>query len=263
MIQRNLIFIAILFSISLTVIGYMTWKDVALNNWTIISSAEPKIVVNPSIGFDFVYNVDSRFGSSITKEELDKAQSILDIVTTKDDESIVSYYNIEVWTFQEKIERQVKEVNKNEMLTQRQIQLLQSLQYGSSFIIVGNVDRMKGNDGKLVMDTLISYMTVLPEKPAAYIDGDEALITYLKENSKKVITIAKEDKLNPGKISFKVTEDGTVDQVELTYSSSYTAIDKKMIEVIKEIPGSWEIARNAKGEKVDQELVFFFGQIGC
>jgi hypothetical protein len=36
-----------------------------------------------------------------------------------------------------------------------------------------------------------------------------------------------------------------------------------MIELVKAIPGTWEAATNSNGDKVEQELVFSFGTIGC
>ena len=39
--------------------------------------------------------------------------------------------------------------------------------------------------------------------------------------------------------------------------------DKKMIELITNLPGKWAPAENQKGEKVDQELVISFGLMGC
>ena len=36
-----------------------------------------------------------------------------------------------------------------------------------------------------------------------------------------------------------------------------------MIELIYKIPGTWQPAENAKGEKIDQELVLSFGLMGC
>jgi hypothetical protein len=40
-------------------------------------------------------------------------------------------------------------------------------------------------------------------------------------------------------------------------------LDKEVLELIVKMPGNWEPAENANGEKVEQELVFAFGIIGC
>ena len=42
-------------------------------------------------------------------------------------------------------------------------------------------------------------------------------------------------------------------------TTGYPSIDEKFIELIKNIPGKWIPAENAKGEKMEQEFVFTFG----
>ena len=109
----------------------------------------------------------------------------------------------------------------------------------------------------------VYYLTVIPEKEAAYASGHDALIAYLKENSKDKTAIIKEDKLQPGKVNFTITKNGTIANVKLTSTSGYTSVDKALIELITYMPEKWDPATNSKREKVDQELVFFFGLAGC
>jgi outer membrane biosynthesis protein TonB len=85
----------------------------------------------------------------------------------------------------------------------------------------------------------------------------------LKRNSKKAIGSASQSDMAPGKINFLVTKDGLVDDVQLEYSCGQSSIDERMLEIVKEIPGRWKVATNAKGEKVDEKLTFFFGNQGC
>lgn len=213
--------------------------------------------------FDFAYAIGNRFFSSITKENLKDAQSVIDILMPEDQENIVSCYNVAVNIYHEDRNLQVVEKGENEKLTAAQIQLLQSLDYGGSFYITGNLKRRYAQNGKTFVDTLVNYLTVVPHKPASYASGKEALISYLKENSEEAIAIARKDQIKPGKISFKITKEGKLGQAKLTYSSGFNSIDERMLELIQQIPGKWNVATNAKGEKIEQELVFFFGSVGC
>ena len=88
-------------------------------------------------------------------------------------------------------------------------------------------------------------------------------MNYLEENSKDAIKNVKRNKLKPGKVRFIVTQNGAIENVRLESTSGYTAIDKKMLELIKLAPKEWSPARNSKGDKINQELVFSFGIIGC
>ena len=43
----------------------------------------------------------------------------------------------------------------------------------------------------------------------------------------------------------------------------YPSVDDELIKIITNMPKKWESAANSKGEKVNQEFVFFFGTPGC
>ena len=51
--------------------------------------------------------------------------------------------------------------------------------------------------------------------------------------------------------------------VILISSSGYDSIDERMVGLITDLPGKWKPAENLKGQKVDEQLVFSFGLIGC
>ncbi|NRA13774.1 MAG: hypothetical protein HRT57_17675 [Crocinitomicaceae bacterium] len=79
----------------------------------------------------------------------------------------------------------------------------------------------------------------------------------------KEVSKIKESDLKPGKAFFTVTKEGKITNIRLDSSSGHVSIDVKMIKLIKSIPDEWEPAKNSKGEKVDQELVYSFGIKGC
>ena len=213
--------------------------------------------------FEFAYDIGPRFMSNITKEKLDKAQSVADIMPSKDEKIIVSYYNVAVNIYHEDRNLHMTEKGENGTLTTAQKQRLQALEYGNNFYLTGNSERKYSKSGKIFADTLVHYFTVVPHKHASYASGKEDLITYLKEQSKEAIFIARKSQIQPGKISFKITKEGTLEQAKLTNTCGFNSIDEKMLELIQQLPGEWEAATNEKGQKVEQELVFFFGSMGC
>lgn len=109
------------------------------------------------------------------------------------------------------------------------------------------------------------YRIEVYAKQAEYEGGKDALMEYLKENSKEVEARAnvQMDELPPFKLLFTVTKEGTIENVKLNGTSGYLSVDNTMTKLITNAPGKWEPAENSKGEKVDQEQVVTFGLTGC
>jgi len=109
----------------------------------------------------------------------------------------------------------------------------------------------------------IAFLAVDPEKQAEYEGGRDALMEYLKENSKEARGSMQMDELQSFKLVFTVTKKGTIANAKLDGLSGYLAINNAMIEIITKTSGKWKPAENSKGEKVDQEQLVTFGPTGC
>ena len=210
---------------------------------------------------DLLYKVESRFIHTITKEDLFRARSITDIVPKTATESVESYESVRVAVLDE--EGETSKTGNSSTLSEAQLKLLRSTDYSTDFYIRANYQRKNAITGKLEKEYLVYYMTIVPEKQAEFGDGIEAVINYLKENSKEETAIIEQDQLRPGQVSFTVTKEGDIAKVKLNATSGYTSVDETLVELITSMPGKWKPATNAKGEKVDQEFVFFFGVEGC
>lgn len=240
-----LIFCAVFSAFCLASFGYMNWSHASL---------------------DLVYNVDSRFDATITKEKLHKATSVLDIVPEEAEWSKVSFSNMATAVFQNGGE--IRESGKDELLNAAQIRLLQSADYSTNICVKGWGKKRNGGPDylkDLAQEELdfVYYLTVVPEKEAEYAAGYDALISYLKENSKAATAVIRENKLQPGRVHFTVTKTGSIANVTLDSSSGYPSVDDVLIDLITNMSGTWAPATNSQGEKVDQKLVLFFGRQGC
>ena len=206
---------------------------------------------------ELVYKVESRFKTTITKENLDKAQSIVDILPPGATELIEKYYTTRISILYDNEETDQSETNDSDMLNAAQKNLLKSANYSTDIYIKSDYKRKYGDSH------LTYYITIVPEKEAEYVEGTTALIDYLRTNSKDKTAIIERDKLQPGKVRFTVTREGSISNVHMISTSGYTTVDETLVELIKTIPGEWHPATNGKGEKVDQELIFLFGLEGC
>lgn len=210
---------------------------------------------------DMVYKVESRFLSTISKSALNRAKTIIDILPKKATKSIESYYYARVSILDDHVETDRRAYADNEVLTTAQINLLNSTDDSGNIYIRSDYKIMGG--GALYDRHLTYFISIVPDQQAEYQDGHESLISYLRKNTEEEVKIITKDGLKGGKVRFTVTKEGLVSKVDLTSTSGYTTVDKKLVEIIENIPGNWTPASNEKGEKVDQELVFFFGQMGC
>ncbi len=210
---------------------------------------------------EFFYEVDSRFIANISKENLHNAKSIIDIFPVDATKSMVSFTNTKISLLDK--DGETSELGNGELLNDAQLSLLQSTEYSTNFYITANCKQKINENGDLDDYNLVYYFTVIPETEAEFINGHEALMDFLKENSKAEVASIDKTQLQPGKLRFTVSKEGKVEQVNLESTSGFTCIDEKMIQLIKRLPGAWQPATNSKGEKVDQELVFSFGNIGC
>ncbi|MBT8220169.1 MAG: hypothetical protein KJP00_10100 [Bacteroidia bacterium] len=264
-----LILCAAIVAISLTAFGYINWRGTTTcqaPTATVKAIAVDNPLSNTLKMFPskaFVYDIDTRYIWNITKEDLDKAKTITDILPAEATESIVSYGSVSVSIIDDNGDKIVSESGINEVLNPEQIQLLQPTDYTSNIYI--KADYKKGIFGSEALENndLTYFITIIPENDAQFPGGRNALISYLKENSKDVITGIDKNQLQPGKISFTITQNGTLEDIQLVSTSGLQEVDENFLELMTNVPGKWKPASNAKGETVDQKLVFFFGIQGC
>lgn len=262
--KRIFIFSTVLLAFSLTAFGYMSWSDTPKDQAETTSS-ETVVFENvllsgliKKVDPDLVYKVDSRFIWNITKEDLLNATSIVDILPAKATQSIMSYHSVRIEIIDE-----ASIMGDSHILTAAQLHLLQSVDYATDIYIRADYKIKNAYTGEFVHEYLPYYISIIPETEAEYEGGHDALAAYLRENSKDKTAIITRDKLKPGKVSFTVTKEGTIADATLTSTSGYPSVDEALVELISNMPEKWNPAANAKGEKVDQKLVFFFGLQGC
>jgi hypothetical protein len=232
-------------------------NDLALINSNLERTASKK---NP----DLYYGVDTRF-EAYTKEDIHKAKTIYDFLTKEEAQQIAYINSVDVIIIKDNEQSRIREYGTNDRLTPGQLKLLRATEHFSHFTIRTEFKEKNTENGNLEERFFGPHITVVPQKQAIYRDGKESLITYFRKNSKESMNVIKEDKLGAIKLSFIITKEGTISNVQHdAMTTGYSSLDDKFIELIKNIPGPWIPAENSKGEHVDQELVFTFGPAnGC
>lgn len=264
--QRIKIFSVALIALSLTAFGFINWNAPRVEHVEVLNrDIETKESQRVEEGggkpdLDLVYHVDSRFIATITKQDLNNATSVLDIVPkSAEDWKKLSFQTVTIAILNDNDE--VREMGDSGLLSANQIKLLQETDYSTNFYIRALATTGHPTIGS--MQEYAYYFTVIPEKETKFINGEDGFINYLKEESKEETAIIKRDKLKPCKIGFTITAQGTIADVKLMSTSGYSSVDERLVELITRTPGKWQPAENSNGEKVDQELVFSFGLMGC
>jgi len=266
--KRILIFIMALSALSLTAFGIINWNHSAADevetsgNMSVASVDQMVMDVNNNAIYDFFYGIGTRF-NSIKRDKLLKAKSFDDFIGKDHAGRIVSYKSLSVIILEDSKQTNIKETGDSGVLTAQQLKLLHSADYSTNIMIRADYTEYKNMAGEFEDSYWTPHLTIVPEKQALYAKSMDVLIDYLRENSKEITANVKKDKVQPGKLYFTVTKNGTISNVRVMSTSGFPSIDESMIELITKMPGIWEPAENSKGEKVDQDLVLSFGSMGC
>ena len=220
-----------------------------------------EITTSPKANPDFVYLIEPRFNSTISKKELQNAKSITDIFPKKATNGISDFQNTKIVLLPEN--KNNTEYGKGEILNPDQLALISLAEYSTNFYLRADYTRKTLNNFQVERNHIIYYMSVIPEKPAEYQNGHSSLINYLKQNSVEETLISSKNDLKPGKIRFTVTQQGEISDVILESTSGHQVIDQTMLNLISKAPGKWNPATNEDGKAVEQDLTFFFGVAGC
>lgn len=261
-------FLIVVTAFGLVSFGYLNWNDSEKNqsnttaNKDVAINTEVKGKIEKRIFSDFIYDIGPRF-SAIKKRQLNTVRSINDFLSREQIQRIVSFKSASIIIFKNEKRSDISESGNTNELTIAQLNLLQSFDYSTNFVISAEYQQKNKETGVLEDSYSTPHLTIVPEKQAKYLPGKDILMEYLKENSKEARANVDPDELQPAKLFFTVTQEGTIENIRLDRSSGYPIVDKTMIELISKAPGDWEPAENAKGEKVNQELVVSFGLMGC
>lgn len=218
----------------------------------------------------FFYNLSAGTNNTISKERMHNAKTVADLFPdyqmqedVKNKRTVLREVKIRVAAEHGHCSKGTAELKSGTKFSEEQVNLLQSTDYSTNFNL----------EGYAVPNTIIpdlnnkrhfNYsMTVVPENQASYKGGNEAFIDFLTAQCQPTIAKTKRGNLKSGNISFNVTKSGSISDVKIISTCGYPSVDKRMMDLMNELPQGWNIATNNDGEKLDQTLVFSYGQGGC
>ncbi|MFT7073095.1 energy transducer TonB [Patiriisocius sp. Uisw_017] len=263
--KKNYLFYFISLNLlGLAACGNFTKSDLETNQ--IAQSISEKMAVNnqvkKNVSTAFIHDVGSRFGP-IKKETVANALFFDDFFDKGQLEEIETLKSVTIIRVIDDKRSDIREIGYSNKLTDAQLNLLQSLEYANNFLIKADYEKKNPETGVWEENESTPHLTIVPEKQARYMLGKEMLKAYLRVSSEEARVNVDPEKLQPAKLFFTVTTEGAVKNIRLDSPSGYPSLDEAVIQLMKDLPGTWEPAENAKGEMVDQELVVSFGSMGC
>ena len=268
--KKSLLFIgAVLTILVLSAYSFMNWdeKEMATIEKSeiieAVSNAETTSEEKKKNTFEgFIYDIGPRF-SPVKKELVQNATSIDDFYDKIHLQEIEELKSVSIILVINDKQSHFREVGYTSEFNEAQLELLKSSNYDTNFIV--RTDYLEKNKVSGILEHSYStpHLTIVPEKQATHFMGKETLKSYFKENCEEVLKDVDPEKLLAAKIYFTISENGIINKVYQDRPSGYPEVDKRMLQLIKELPGSWSPAENAEGEKVEQELVVSFGLMGC
>lgn len=209
----------------------------------------------------FVFDISTRFNTTVSKQDIHNAKSILDVIPIEADWQSYDIIQTKVGILSEEGEKVRYGMDPN--LNDEQVDLLKTLEYSNNFYIKAQSKEIVEQNQFNEFFNLSYYITVVPETQAAYQGEKEDLLDYLRAYTKLEVALVEIGKVKPGKIFFTIDKGGKVSDARLESSCGYPTIDEKLIDMIKSVPGSWTPAINEAGQNIQQVLTLSFGELGC
>ena len=140
---------------------------------------------------------------------------------------------------------------------------LKTTDYKNDIRVFVNCKERNAYNEKLANYELVYFLSITPESEAEYVYWLSSLEDYIADKNYEITAGIKREDLKAGRIRFTVSPNGNLGNVYLESSSGFKSVDDSTIKLMHELPGKWNPAMNAQGEKVSQDLVLFFGTMGC
>lgn len=211
---------------------------------------------------DFYFGVGPRF-NPITRTELSKIVSFRDFVHPEENLRIAKVIDTKIIKIENEAQTNFFQYQKGELLSWFQLNMLKETELSGNFCISANCQVKHEISGKLEDRSYNPHHTLVPDEQATYKLGEEALLSYLRENSAESIKIVDQEKRSSAKVYFTITSKGELTAIRLTGTTGYSSIDDRLLELIANLPSDWNPAKDEHGNTVEQELVFTFGNEGC
>ena len=209
---------------------------------------------------DLHMSIDSRFMNRLNKEDIASAKTIHDILPKGATENLIDFQEVYISRFDKP--RDVRKGN-SEKLTREQLELLNELDYSQDFYLNAPCFEYDPVAKMKKPYTLVYYVSVVPKTIPFYDKSNKNLIDLIKGEIEKEAMVLERDYLDAGSISFTISKDGKLKNLNIDRSSGYLNLDNLVYDYLNTKELKWVPGKDSNGNPVDQQLVFSYGLAGC
>jgi len=211
---------------------------------------------------DLFYLVRGKYQTPITKEALQNANTLGDIIKHYPSSWIEEYTSVDIYTAVQG--KQVNAKGDSEELSPSQKEVLSQIDMSTDIDIAVKFKAQNQITKNLEDRQMNINMTVVPDVQAEYAEGYDEMIDYLEANSVKEVKAIPDGELSSLSIFFTVNEKGETTNIRMNMSCGDVSIDNLIMQLIEDMP-LWKPAMEANGTKVSQVFEFNYlnGMDGC
>lgn len=194
---------------------------------------------------------------SITKEQLNQAQTLIELNRHYKSSWVKEYTSVEILVFYNGKKR--KAISKNDILSQEQKDLMKMADAGTEIdikVLYLPDNSLKYNEIKEMGFSL----TIDAQREASFPGGQQVLNKYLKEKAMDKICTSSFRNYQLAAVKFTINEDGHIINAHVFESSRDEIIDELLVETICNMP-RWIPAEYSNGIRAKQEFVLLIGSM--
>ncbi|QXP73537.1 energy transducer TonB [Tenacibaculum sp. AHE15PA] len=251
--------------ISFVVLGFVNKKETK-KEITSVASAEAI-----STGFEntilksapvrkLTYFVRGANNKTITEGELSNVKTLKAVFEHYPTSWIEEYVFIEITRVTNS--KEIKEVCKSIVLNTKQQALIRNAKFGDDIRIKIVYKTKNAAKNSLNTSEIKKTLTIVPDISACFKGAENALESYLTNNSSTEIKNWKFNPTQSATATFMIDENGDAINVNIVESSGIISIDKAIKQLLEQMP-KWKPAKNSKGKSVQQKFELTIGDTGC
>ncbi len=209
------------------------------------------------------FTLKGKYERPIKKETICESKLISEVIPGYPVNWISSYTSVEIQSLS--AEKTMKAISTTDTLNTEQKNLLKMVDVGTDLIFKINYSYNTPVTHTIENNELFTTLTIIPEKEAEYIGGNNQMKNYISESGINKIPKETIKEFRQAVIHFTIDTDGKIVEASIIKTSGNSKTDSLLLETINQMP-KWKPAETMNGLKVKQKFEFTVNGInpaGC